>query len=676
MRTTFLIVALLFAPPAVLADTASPVSIDGIGHATVPMSGPWQFHPGDNLAWAAPDIDDSGWTQIETGRTWEEQGFRNLTGYAWYRRRITLDSPAGPPSQALELAVRLPFVENSAEVYWDGRLIGRWGSLPPHPVWFDQSLPGVVLLSTRGPFSIALGPARSGVLAIRVWKAPYIFFATENEGGLVRTPILGTPAALDALATALWFHWLVANLFPLAVALLAGVASLFAFLGWLRDRRHRLLFWMAIYILHPLLLLPYMTIPGMLSFRQGYGTVALVIGIEDVSLWFLLLYLLKLNDSRRLVLWTRWLAAICMLFNGLDSALQAFHWWEWPGHRFLTADVAFTIPPLLLEAYPLVLIALAVRRRLDRTQWFLAVTAAMADFLQGLGNWTSAGLRWTHWEFSAWFFTPLVTVAGNGLNPVTILNTLLLVAIVATVWRYEREQRLRQLRDAEEFRNAQELQRVLIPSALPTLRGFEVTSAYRPAQEVGGDFFQIVPSGDDSALVVIGDVSGKGLRAAMAVSLIIGALRTLAEVTTDPAQVLVGLNRRLDGRLSGGFATCLVALLRPDGTCLLANAGHLPPFLNGRQVELAGTLPLGLNRDERYESQTVVLAPGDRLIFYTDGLLEARNSKGELFGFERLAELTENATAAEDAAAAGVLFGQDDDITVLTVMLVPCGVPA
>jgi serine phosphatase RsbU (regulator of sigma subunit) len=300
----------------------------------------------------------------------------------------------------------------------------------------------------------------------------------------------------------------------------------------------------------------------------------------------------------------------------------------------------------------------------------------MADFLQGLGNWTSAGLRWTHWDFSVWFYTPLVTVAGNGLNSVTILNTLLLVAIVAAVWRYERERRLRQLRDAEEFRNAQELQRVLIPTAQPSLRSFEVSSAYRPAQEVGGDFFQIIPNADDSALVVIGDVSGKGLRAAMAVSLIMGALRTLAEVTTDPAQVLMGLNRRLDGRLSGGFATCLVALLRPDGTCLLANAGHLPPFLNGCHVELAGALPLGLNRDERYESQTVVLAPGDRLIFYTDGLLEARNAKGELFGFERLAELTQNAPAAEDAAAAGVQFGQEDDITVLTVMLVPCAVPA
>ncbi|MGC2635570.1 MAG: PP2C family protein-serine/threonine phosphatase [Acidobacteriaceae bacterium] len=677
MRTTLLLAALLslFAPPAVVAQAASPLPIDGIGQATLPMNGPWQFHPGDNSKWAAPDFDDSGWDQIETGRTWEEQGFRNLTGFAWYRRRIVLHSLPAQPNQAPQLAVNLQFVENSAEVYWNGRLIGRWGSLPPHPVWFDPAEPGLAQLNARVPFAMPLGPARSGVLAIRVWKAPYILFATENEGGLVRTPILGTPAALDSLASALWFRWLVGNLFPLAVALLAGVTSLFAFLAWLRDRSHRLLFWMALYILHPLLLLPYLTIPGVLSFRQNYGTIALVICLEDVSLWFLLLYLLQLTKDRRLVLWTRWLALACLLFNGLDSALQAFHWWTWPGHRFLTLDIVFTIPALLLEAYPLILIALAVRRRLDRKLWFLAVAAALADCFQGLGNWVTAGLRWTHWDFSAWFFAPLITVAGNGLGPVTILNTLLLIAIVAAVWRYEREQRLRQLRNDEELRNAQEVQRVLIPSAQPALRSFSVSSAYQPAQEVGGDFFQIIPGTDDSVMVVIGDVSGKGLRAAMAVSLIVGALRTLAEMTTDPAQVLAGLNRHLEGRLPGGFATCLVAHLYPDGRCLLANAGHLPPFLNGRQIELVGMLPLGLSRDERYERQTVMLAPGDRLTFYTDGLLEARDSRGELFGFERLAELVGNTRAADDAAAAGVQFGQEDDITVLTVTLVPCGIP-
>jgi len=357
------------------------------------------------------------------GRTWEEQGFRNLTGFAWYRRRIVLERPAAAPNHALELDLGLPFVDDLAEVYWNGRLIGRWGNLPPHPVWFGESELGVAQLSARATFSMPLGAARSGVLAIRVWKAPFVFFAAEYEGGLVRTPILGTPPALDALASTLWFRWLLSNLFTLAVALLAGIASLFAFFGWLRDRSRSLLFWMALYILHPLLLLPYLTIPGVLSFRQGYGTIALVICLEDVTLWFLLVYLLELTDNRRLVLWTRWLAAGSILFTGLDSGLQAFHWWEWPGHRFLTLDIAFTIPPLLMEAYPLVLIAFAVRRRLDRALWFLAITAALADFLQGLGNWFSAGLHWTHWDFAAWFWAPLVTVAGNDLSPITILNT-------------------------------------------------------------------------------------------------------------------------------------------------------------------------------------------------------------------------------------------------------------
>lgn len=93
-------------------------------------------------------------------------------------------------------------------------------------------------------------------------------------------------------------------------------------------------------------------------------------------------------------------------------------------------------------------------------------------------------------------------------------------------------------------------------------------------------------------------------------------------------------------------------------------------------MELPGALPLGLNPNERYENQEVILAPGDRLTLYTDGLLEARDSKGELFGFERLAKLVGNTAVAEDAVAAGVQFGQEDDITVLTVTLVPCGVPA
>jgi hypothetical protein len=423
------------------------------------------------------------------------------------------------------------------------------------------------------------------------------------------------------------------------------------------------------------LLLPF-SVPGLWSFRLGYGLIAPVVCAEDVSLWFLLLYLLNLRDDRRLVRWTLWMTAVAVVGDFGDGALQLFQWTTWPGHRFLAWDIGFTIPALLVECWVLVLVAFAFRRKLDAARWLLAIAAMLADVLLAVHNWGDAGARWTHWTIADLVARPLFTVAGNAFNAGTLADTLLLASILYAVWRYETEQRNRQTLLDEEFRNAQELQRVLIPSDQPALRGFAVSSAYHPAQEVGGDFFQIIPNPDDSALIAIGDVSGKGLRAAMAVALIVGALRTLAEVSTDPAQVLAGLNRRLDGRLGGGFATCLVALLQPDGRCVFANAGHLPPFLNAHEVELPGALPLGLNPNERYENQEVVLAPGDRLTLYTDGLLEARDSKGELFGFERLAKLVGNTAAAEDAIAAGVQFGQEDDITVLMVTLVPCGVPA
>jgi serine phosphatase RsbU (regulator of sigma subunit) len=153
----------------------------------------------------------------------------------------------------------------------------------------------------------------------------------------------------------------------------------------------------------------------------------------------------------------------------------------------------------------------------------------------------------------------------------------------------------------------------------------------------------------------------------MTVSLIVGALRSLAETTSDPAQILAGLNRRLYGRLHQGFATCLVLRLDPTGACTLSNAGHLPPFLNGQELALPGALPLGLSPIADYEETTVRLAPNDRLTLYTDGLVEARNASGELYGFTRLTQLIATKPDATQAAEAAVSFGQDDDVTVLTL---------
>ncbi len=215
---------------------------------------------------------------------------------------------------------------------------------------------------------------------------------------------------------------------------------------------------------------------------------------------------------------------------------------------------------------------------------------------------------------------------------------------------------------------------MLIPSTLPALQGFAVTSAYLPAQEVGGDFFQLIPQEDGSALLIVGDVSGKGLKAAMTVSLIVGAVHSLVETMDDPAEILAALNRRMHGRLKNGFVTCLILRRGPYGECEMANAGHLPPFLNKEEMSMPGSLPLGVISKARYETRVIQLAVDDRLTVYTDGLLEARKASGEIFGFARLRELIATEPDAAQAAEAAVAFGQEDDITVLTLTRLATGV--
>jgi serine phosphatase RsbU (regulator of sigma subunit) len=165
--------------------------------------------------------------------------------------------------------------------------------------------------------------------------------------------------------------------------------------------------------------------------------------------------------------------------------------------------------------------------------------------------------------------------------------------------------------------------------------------------------------------VVVGDVAGKGLPAAMLVSVLVGAIRSAAHYTEDPAELLANLNDRLVGRAGDGFTTALAAHIAADGRVTAANAGHLSPYLDGAEVELPGALPLGVLSGARYEASRFVLAPGSRLTFYSDGVVEAQSTDGSLFGFDRARELS-TASAAEIALAAQQ-FGQEDDITVVTI---------
>lgn len=148
----------------------------------------------------------------------------------------------------------------------------------------------------------------------------------------------------------------------------------------------------------------------------------------------------------------------------------------------------------------------------------------------------------------------------------------------------------------------------------------------------------------------------------MSVSTIIGALRGCTE--RAPANVLGYLNRALCGHITG-FATCCAALIDPDGKLTIANAGHLSPYLNGEELTVSPGLPLGIVDASDYSEMSLELAPSDSLTFVSDGVVEARNSAGELYGFSRTQSIS--AQPARKIAEAARSFGQEDDIAVLTV---------
>jgi hypothetical protein len=215
-----------------------------------------------------------------------------------------------------------------------------------------------------------------------------------------------------------------------------------------------------------------------------------------------------------------------------------------------------------------------------------------------------------------------------------------------------------------EMAAAREIQQVMLPERGESFPGFTVDSVYKPAREVGGDFFQILSASGD-LLLVFGDVAGKGLPAAMLVSMLVGSIRSIAEDTGDPAIILRKLHDRLIGRTSGGFTTATVARIAPDGAVTIANAGNLSPYLDGHELDLPGALPLGIPNAGRYENTALQLNPGSRLTFVSDGVVEAQTPTGELYGFDRAKAISMKPAAA--IAQAAVDFGQADDITVVTI---------
>lgn len=253
-----------------------------------------------------------------------------------------------------------------------------------------------------------------------------------------------------------------------------------------------------------------------------------------------------------------------------------------------------------------------------------------------------------------------INFSAIGITSVLILSYVFFIA-------YIRIYGLESFRMRNELAQAQEVQQVILPEPRMTLQSLVVESEYRPAREVGGDFFQLIPDKTDgSLLIVAGDVAGKGLKAGMLVALLVGAIRVAARHDPDPLAVLTTLNQLLIGR-GNAQATCLAVRITKDGAATLANAGHIAPYLNGEPLLMEGALPLGMIEGADFSLMHFDLEDGDILMLMSDGVAEATNDAGHLFGFDRVHQLLQNAKSAAEVAAAAQAFGQEDDISVISV---------
>jgi serine phosphatase RsbU (regulator of sigma subunit)/predicted ester cyclase len=252
------------------------------------------------------------------------------------------------------------------------------------------------------------------------------------------------------------------------------------------------------------------------------------------------------------------------------------------------------------------------------------------------------------------------------------------------LWQRRMEQeKIERERIEQELRVARRIQHASLPKEVPELEGWEISPLYQPAREVGGDFYDFHLLADGRVGLVVGDATGKGVPAALVMSTTCGMLQLAAQAlgSSSPSEVLERVNETLLARIPANmFVTCFYAILDSNsGSLTYANAGHDLPYLwhGGDCEELrARGMPLGLMPSMSYEEKEIELDVGEGVLFYSDGLVEAHDPKGEMFGFPKLrALITEH---AEEKSLGNFLLGelysfvgegweQEDDITLLTL---------
>jgi len=668
-----LLLLLLLLPCAVAAPRAhtpkTPATIPSItvkgtiGDAVMVLNGPWKFHPGDDPAFAAPEFDDSNWGSQDltpapgsfdpvTGSSgfvpgWTSHGFPKLIGFAWYRLRVQAQVE-GADADSKRLAIAMPInFDDAYQVYVDGQLLGQFGDFSSNHVVFYNAQPRSFLL----PSDASNHPI---VIAIRFWMDPGTPMTSEDAGGLHGPLILGDSSAIDSVLRLEWDAVNRTQVGALVTALAMAMSALLGFIFYSLDRDEAAYFWLGAASLASLAA----TLSVLLGFYFTIMPKVVEIVLRDVIVAPLTLGMWAL-------FWAYWFG-----LAGIKRIVRS----TWALIILTIAVMAAVRPPIYGTLVPLTastwLVPLALLFRLLLGALLLWV-AFKGLRKQGASGWMALlpillTVVGAYQEDLGIVHVHTILRLGNLTFGLGIVSNLLMLAIISILMlqRFMRSQR-ESVKLRIEIEQARLVQQLLIPDATPTFPGFTVDSVYRPSQHVGGDFFQFLKAQNGGVLAIIGDVSGKGTPAAMMVALIVGTVRTLTHYLQQPAEILAALNNRMVGRSQGGFTTCLVLRADPDGTVTVANAGHIAPYVQGQEIAIDNGLPLGLNPETTYPETTFKIVNGEQITMITDGVVEARNLNGELFGFDRTAGIA--LESADTIVRAAQRFGQEDDITVLTV---------
>ena len=598
---------------------------------SLPAAARYRFgdDPDGKLGWADPKFDDSSWPAAQRTR-WPLPPV-NSDWVMWVRVRVPVRWNAAGP-----LALRLlnPGDPEADELFVNGVRVGQQGSLPPHA--------GLSAYNSDAVFDLPSGAAKAGsiaVVAFRAWYPPVK--PRRMHTSSTANFEIDESRNLHLASHANRVSALLAEGPDLALNLIIGIlgVALLVFWHWTGGRELQLCSWMLISmttagVVTDLSSVGALAIPWWASSVTSVALIAITMTLTLEFMWRI--YGLRAASIKRLA------RATVVIFNGAflitHMATAPFPIASWSLLVLTPSLVAFNS----IQA-PINLWMLFVRRKnrlIAAAIASISITALLDWF--GITTGHSIGPFYVRYFALSFFLCDLALFV-------------MLSQRAWTEWRARDELRM-------EFEAAREVQQQLVAPAVD-VPGFRIESVYAPAKQVGGDFFRVLPAADSGLLVVVGDVSGKGLRAAMTVSAIVGALRTMPPAS--PADLLVALNRGLAGQLRGGFVTCCVARITRDGEVTIANAGHLSPYVNGAEVPLAAGLPLGIDPECIYEESHILLRPAESFMFLSDGVVEARNATGELFGFDRTLRISNS--GAEAIAQAAIDFGQDDDITVLTL---------